>query len=198
MKKKCMTLLSAICLTSTAFILSSAAPAVAGPTGSSLKIAILNPKTCYDESKLGRQENSNLESLKKQMEVILEEKEKTLNDMAVKFNDNDYLDSLSPEAETELKRKFRALGQELSQLQNQYMQTLQQANYQVLQKFNEAMTKASTEVAKNQKIDLILSEETSFFYSKDLDISKPVVALMDETFDKEEKENKDNATKPVK
>ena len=198
MKKKCLTLLNAICLTSTAFILCSAAPAVTGVNGNSLKIAILNPKTCYDESKLGKQENSNLESLKKQMEVILEEKEKTLNDMALKFNDNDYLDSLSPEAETELKRKFRALSQELSQLQNQYMQTLQQANYQVLQKFNEAMTKASTQVAKNQQIDLVLSEETSFFYTKDLDISKPVSALMDENFDREEKENKDNATKPVK
>ncbi len=198
MKNKCFTVLSAICLTSTAFLLSSAAPAVTGPTGSALKVAILNPKTCYDESKMGKQEHANLETLKKQMEVILEDKEKTLNEMAVKFNDNDYLDSLSPEAETELKRKFRALSQELSQLQTQYMQSLQQANYQVLQKFNEAMTKASTQVAKDQKIDLILSEETSFFYSKDLDVSKPVVALMDETFDKEEKENKDNATKPVR
>lgn len=195
MNKMYFSVLSALCLSSASL---AAAPALTDPAGSSIKIAVLNPKTCFDESKLGKQEQANLESLKKQMEVILEEKEKTLNEMASKLNDNDYLDSLSPEAETELKRKFRALGQELSQLQQQYMQALQNANYQVLGMFNEAMSKASKKIAEDQKIDVILSEETSFFYSKSLDISKSIVTEMDENFEKEQQENKDAATKPVR
>lgn len=195
MKKIYFSVLSALCLSSASLL---AAPAATDATGNPIKIAILNPKTCYDESKLGKQEQANLESLKKQMEVILEEKEKTLNDMASKLNDNDYLDSLSPEAETELKRKFRALGQELSQLQQQYMQALQSANYQVLGMFNQAMAEASKKIAEQQKIDVILSEETSFFYSKALDVSKSVVVVMDENFEKEQQEAKDAATKPVK
>lgn len=197
MNKTSFGVLSALLLSSASLFL-SAAPALTGPAGESIKLAILHPKTCFDESKLGKQEQANLESLKKQMEVILEEKEKALNDMATKLNDNDYLDSLSPEAETELKRKFRALGQEMSQLQQQYMQGLQNANYQVLGLFNEAMAKASKTIAENQKIDLILSEETSFYYSKNLDISKAVVTVMDANFDKEQQENKDAATKPVR
>lgn len=195
MKKMYFAVLSALCLSSAPLL---ADPAITDPNGNPVKIAILNPKTCYDESKLGKQEQANLEALKKQMEVILEEREKTLNDMATKLNDNDYLDSLSPEAETELKRKFRALGQELGQLQQQYMQALQQANYQVLSVFNQAMADASKRVAQEQKIDIVLSEETSFFYSKALDISKPIVVVMDEVYDKEQQAQKDEATKPVK
>jgi Skp family chaperone for outer membrane proteins len=78
------------------------------------------------------------------------------------------------------------------------MQTLQTANYQVLGLFNEAMAKASKTVAETQKIDLILSEETSFFFNKSLDISKSVVAVMDANFEKEQQDNKDEATKPVR
>lgn len=195
MKKWTFGVLSAVALCAASL---AADASVAGPSGQAIKLAILNPKTCFEESKLGKQEQANLESLKKQMEVILEEKEKVLNDLATKLNDNDYLDSLSPEAETDIKRKFRALGQELSQLQQQYMQALQNANYQVLGLFNEAMAKASKKVAEDQKIDIILSEETSFFHSKALDVSKSIVAVMDETFEKEEQENKDAATQPVK
>lgn len=198
MNKSRFSILSALVLSSATLFL-SAAPAVTGPAGEAIKLAVLNPKTCFEETKLGKQEQANLESLKKQMEAVLEEKEKTLNDLATKLNDNDYLDSLSPEAETDLKRKFRALGQEMSQLQQQYMQALQTANYQVLGVFNEAMSKASKTVAADQKIDLILSDETSFFYSKDkLDISKAVVTVMDANYDKEQQENKDAATKPVR
>lgn len=137
-----------------------------------------------EESKLGKFEQANFESLKKQMESVLAEKEKTLSDMASKFNDADYLDSLSPEAETELKRKFRALSQELSQQQNQYLQTLQQTNLKVVQKLQEQVLKASEQIAKNEKFDIILNEESAFFVAPSLDISAKVITLLDQEYDK--------------
>lgn len=156
-----------------------------------IKIAIVNFKTCVEKSKLGKQEQANFDAMKKQMETILEDKEKTLNEMAAKFNDIDYLDSLSPEAETELKRKFRALSQEASQQQNQYYQALSQANVKIIEKITGYITKASEEVAKKHKIDLMLNEDSSFFNSPELDISTFVVAVMDEKFDIEAKESKE-------
>ena len=89
------------------------------------KVVYVDFKECVEGSKLGKQEQSTFENLKKQMEKALEEQEKTLTDLATKLNDTDYLDSLTPEAETELKRKFRALNQEMNQVQSQYYQTLQ-------------------------------------------------------------------------
>jgi outer membrane protein len=149
-----------------------------------LKIGVVSFKKCIEESKIGKSEQAAFESLKKQMESVLAEKEKTLNDMASKFNDADYLDSLSPEAETDLKRKFRALNQELSQQQNQYLQTLQQTNLKVVQKLQEQVVKAAESLAKNDNLDLIINDEACFYISPDLDLSKKMIGMLDQDFDK--------------
>lgn len=158
-------------------------------------IRFVNFKNVVEQSKLGKQEQAAFEAIKKQMEKVLEEKEKVLTDIGTKANDADYLDSLSPEAETELKRKFRTLSQEIAQLQNQYYQALSQTNIKVLQKLNDIVVKASDKVAQQEKIDLIINEEGVFFYSPKLDISPKIVAIMDEMFDKEQKENPSSETK---
>jgi len=157
-----------------------------------LEVGVVNFKVCVELSKIGKQEQANFESLKKQMESILHEKEKTLTGMAEKLEDPDYLDSITPEAETDLKRNFRAMSQEFAQQQNQYYQTLSQANMQIVQKIAADVTEASQEVAKTKKLDLILNEEGCFYYSDKLDISKDVVVVMDENFEKEQKEAKTN------
>lgn len=164
------------------------------PLNKPLKIAFVNFKTCVESSKMGKQEQATFESLKKQMETVLEEKEKALNDMAAKFNDPDYLDSLSAEAETEIKRKFRAQSQELSGFQNQYMQILQQTNLKVIQKLTEAATEASKKFSLENKIDIIFNEE-AFYYSPDLDVSQKIISLMDKQFDAEAAEQKEKTPK---
>ena len=179
MKKLLFTLIAC----STISLLSAAtAPA----QGKSLRIGVVNFKQCVENSKLGKHEQANFENLKKQMESVLGEKEKTMNDMANKMNDPDYLDSISPEAETELKRKFRAMSQEIGQQQQEYMQVLQQTNMKVVQKLNELVTKASSKIAKDDNFDIILNEEASFSYLPDLDISPRVIAILDADFDKEQ------------
>ncbi|MBA3237074.1 MAG: OmpH family outer membrane protein [Parachlamydiaceae bacterium] len=155
-----------------------------------LKIGVVNFKKVVEESKLGKQEQANFEVLKKQMESVLEEKEKALNEISVKFNDQDYLDGLSTDGENELKHKFRTLNAELGQIQSQYYQTLNQANMKILQKLNEIVAQAASGVAKDAQIDLILNEESGFYYAPDLDFSKRVIATLDSLYDAEQKGGK--------
>ncbi len=155
----------------------------------------VNTKTIIEESKFGKQEQASFDSLRKQMENVLEEKEKELNEMANKFNDPDYLDTLSVEAETEIKRKFRTQTQEFQEKQNQFMQALQQANMKIMQQLGESIAKASAEIAKNMKLDAVFNYETTFFAQDTLDISGEVIKVMDKQFELDQKAAK---TEPAK
>lgn len=154
------------------------------------KARYVNFKVCVEKSKFGKQEQANFDSLKKQMETMLSEKEKTLNEMADKLEDPDYLDSLSPDAETELKRKFRTLSQEMTQQQQQYLQTLQQANFKILEKLDDLISKSSEIVAKKNGIHVISNDDNTYYYDKDLDITNEIVTAMDDLYEKEAKEPK--------
>lgn len=147
-----------------------------------LLVRVVNFKSCIELSKLGKQEQANFEGLKKQLEGLLEQKEMELQEIAAKFNDPDYLDSLSAEAENELKHKYRTLSQDVAQHQNFYMQTLSQTNQKIMQKLADAVQAASEKVAKAKGYDFILNEEMSFFHGEKYDVSKEVIALMDEAF----------------
>lgn len=187
------TIFSALSLFACLMLMSAAPNGTAPAANKQIRIGIVNFKQIVESSKMGKQEQANFENLKKQMENVLSEKEKTLNDMATKFNDPDYLDSLSPEAETDLKRKFRAMSQEINQQQQQYMQTLQQTNMKVIQKLSELVTKAATDIAKKENLDVVLNEESSFYYTPTLDISNKIVTLLDADYEKEQKEGKTEA-----
>ena len=156
-----------------------------------LKVGFVNFKTCVENSKLGKQEQSNFESMKNQMEEVLGEKEKTLEEISKKLNDADYIDSLSPEAENELKHKFRTFGQEMSQHQQQYYQLLNQANMKIIQNISQSVGEASKLVAKEKNLDVIINDESAFFSSPTLDVSQAVIRAMDSIY----KDPKDAATK---
>jgi len=148
------------------------------------KVALVNFKTCVENSKVGKQEQTNFDNMKKQMEEVLAEKEKTLKEISGKFSDEDYLDSLSPDAEAELKHKFRTLNQELGQHQQQFFQVLQQANFKIIQKIQEEINDASKVVAKNKGLDIIINEEGTFYFNPAMDISNDIIKVMDEKFAK--------------
>lgn len=157
-----------------------------------LTIGVINTKKCIEESKLGKQEQSTFEKMKKQMESILKDKERILEDIESKVNDDDYMDSISDDAAADLKRKRRVIRQEGMELQNQYLQTLQQANVKIIQKITEMISKASVAVAKdsNPPLQVILTDEACTFFAPELDISTRIIAQMDVIFDAEQKENK--------
>lgn len=179
-----LTLLTAVCVSTTA------SAATSFDQTKAPRIALVNFKTCVEKSKLGQKEQAAFDAMKKQMESILKEKEKGLTDVAGKFNDIDYLDSLSPEAEADLKRQYRQLNQDFTAQQNQFYQTLSQTNVLVVQKLNDAVVKATEAVAKKNQIDVVLNEESTFFTIAAIDVSDMVVKIMDENFEKDGKDAK--------
>ena len=160
-------------------------------------IRTVNFKKVVEQSKLGKKEQSTFEGMKGQMEKIVEQKEKEITDIATKLEDPDYLDSLSAEAETELKRKFRGMTQEFSQMQQQYYQALQQANMKVLGVLADYVTKASDAVAKKNRYDLILNDDGSFFNNPSLDVSPQIVIEMDNAYEEDLKKNPQPQAQPT-
>ncbi len=144
-----------------------------------IKVGVVDFKACVEKSKFGKKEQANFDALKKQMEGVLEEKEKALTEVSKKMNDPDYLDSLSPEAEAELKHKYRSLTQELAQHQQQFYQMLNQANFKIIQKITEEIGKASKSIAQAKGLDLIVHEESTFYFDKALDISNDIIKVLD-------------------
>lgn len=157
----------------------------------SLRVGIVNTKRCLEESKLGKQEQVNFEKMKQQMEGILQDKEKTLEEIEIKLNDDDYMDSVSDDVANELKRKKRTIRNEGMQLQSQYMQTLQQANLKIVQKMTDVIGQASNQVAQDPSnaLDVIFTDEACTFYSPRLDVSDRVIVKMNAIFDAEQKDN---------
>lgn len=156
---------------------------------STSKIGFVNFRRSVEESKLGKQQQSSFEGLQSQMETSLMEMQKSLNEITTKLSDEDYLDGLSPDAENELKHKYRALSQELSRTQGQYVQTLQDANLKIIQQISTEVAEAAKEVAKAKSLDLVVNEEATFFHKPSLDLTSEVIAFMDAKFEKEQKAN---------
>jgi len=159
---------------------------------SKLVIGVVNFMTCLTDSKYGKNEQEQLENIKKQWSSLIEETEKELTDVNAKFEDQDYLDGLSPEAEEELKMKQSALHQDLAKYQNQLYQILNQANYFFIQKMSSNISKASESIAENKKLDLVLNKEACFYNNPKIDITDLVIKQMDQNFDKETAKNEQN------
>lgn len=180
--------LTLIAIAGSALVFCAAVPVEA--QNNSPRIAIVNFKDCVERSKSGQQEQTAFDALKKKLESSFEDKEKALTELSNKFNDPDYMDGLSPEAEHELKHKYRTMTQEITQYQNQCYQLLSQSNMKVLQKLNELVSKAAQNVAKANNYDIILNDEAAFYFSNGLDISNQIIAEMDKLLDAEQKQSK--------
>lgn len=161
-------------------------------SGTTSRVGIVKTKKCLEDSKLGKQEQANFEKMKQQMASVLQEKERALEEIEVKLNDDDYMDSISDEAASNLKQKKRALRNEGMQLQNQYMQTLEQANMKIIQQLTEAIRKASALVAQDSTmdapIDVILTDEACTYFAPKLDLTDRIVAKMNFLFETEQKD----------
>jgi outer membrane protein len=157
-------------------------------TTQSARIGVVNTKKCLENSKIGKQEQANFEKMKTQMESVLQTKERELEEIETKLNDDDYMDSISDEVAAELRNKKRNLRKDGMALQNQYMQTLQQANYKIIQKITEVITKASQQVAQEPSsgLDLILTDDATTYFVPALDVTDRIVAKMNAIYDQEQ------------
>lgn len=153
-------------------------------------IGVVNFTSCITESKCGKKEQENLETLRKQMSSLIETTEKELRDLTAKFEDTEYLDSLSPKAEEELKTKYQALQEDLGRYQNQFYQVLNHANYQMIQKVSGTIASAAEKVAKEQKLDYVMNKDACFYINPNFDVTSVVISEMDKSFDLDTKAKK--------
>ena len=158
-------------------------------------IGIVNFMTCITESKYGKNEQEQLENIKKQWSTLIEETEKEISDLNSKMEDQDYLDGLSPEAEEDLKMKQSAMYQDLSKYQNQLYQILNQANYFLIQKMSSSISKASEAIAHNRRLDIVLNKEACFYNNPKIDITEQVIHEMDKNYAKETVKNESEKDK---
>lgn len=156
-------------------------------------IGVVNFTSCVTDSKTGKKEQENLEALRKQMTTLIEDTDKELRDIAAKFNDPEYLDSLSPKAEEEMKTKFQARQEDLSRYQNQFYQVMNQMQMQILQKLNANISKAAEKVAREKNLDYVMNKEACFYIRADRDVTTSVISEMDKNFDLEAKKLSDNS-----
>lgn len=146
-------------------------------------IGAVNFNTCTSESKSGKKEQESFEALRNHMASLVENTEKEIKELSAKFEDSEYLDSLSPKAEEELRLRFQTLQEDMGRYQSQFYQIMQQAHYQTMQKMQGAIAKAAEKVAKEQKLDYVLNREVCFYINPDLDVTSSVIVEMDRLFD---------------
>lgn len=151
---------------------------------------VVNFTTCITDSKHGKKELENLESLRKQMDSLVENTKKELTEIASKFEDTEYLDSLSPKGEEELKMKYQSLQEDLARYENQFYQVRNHANYQMVQKMSGAVSTAAKQVAEDNKLDYVINKEACFYIRPDLDVTTQIISLMDKEFEIEAKTKK--------
>ncbi len=194
MKRKSI---SAAILTSALLVFTSAFAAEKNPS-----IGVVDFGKCIMDSKYGKKEQESFENLKTRMQKAVEDLDSQMTETANKLQDKDLLDSLSPEAEQELRIKFQTLGEEMQRYQGQFYQVMQQANMKLMQNMHDHIMKASNTVADTNKLTLILNKDAAFHYSPALEITTKVIEELDKKFDKEstlsavtEKKEKENITK---
>jgi len=151
---------------------------------------IVNFTSCITDSQSGKKEQENMENIRKQMTSLIEDTEKEIKELSAKFEDTEFLDSLSPKAEEEMKMKYQTLQEDLGRYQNQFYQVLQHAQYQLIQKMNGNITKASEVIAKEKNLDYVINKEACFYIRPDLDVTSAVINEMDKLFELESKKAK--------
>lgn len=180
-------LIFAACATVTSL---SAQSATSFSSQQSLKVGVINTRRCMEEAKASKHERTNLEKMKSQMESVLKDKEKAIQSIQSKLQDEDYMDSLSDEAERELKHKRKTLMEEGMELNKQFVDTLENANMKIVQSLIEQISKICKEIAVDptQPLDIIFTSEACTYYGEQLDITDRVLAKLDARFDAEQKE----------
>ena len=148
-------------------------------------IGVVNFKNCIEKSKIGQAEQKSFEELKTQMGAVLEKTEKELEDLSKKLNDSEYLESLSTEAQNEVKGRFQNMGMELSRYQNQYYQILNQANYKLVQELGTKVADAA------KKLAFIMNEDAFFYYASTFDVTSDVISELDKRYEIDSKLVKD-------
>lgn len=157
-------------------------------------IGVVNFATCATESKIGKQEHEKLEASRNQWVSLIQQSKKELDGIAEKLENKEYLEGISPEAEENLKLKYKSLNEDLMKYQNQLSQELYQAQAISYQKILEQASLAAETIATKNKIKAVVIKDICLFFDKTMDLTSEVLAEMDKNFDKMKKDTALNDT----
>ncbi|MEM7174580.1 MAG: OmpH family outer membrane protein [Chlamydiota bacterium] len=148
---------------------------------------VVDFETCLAESKHGQNEQKIVQETENKMKILLEDKEKEIAAIGTKLSDPELLDSLSPEAEEELKIKYQTLSQEYGYYHNQLLQSLQQAKMESVRALVDDIKGASQTVSKEKHIPFIIRKDACFSFPASVDITALIIEVMDRNFDSQQK-----------
>lgn len=155
---------------------------------------IVNFTTCITDSKYGQQEQEAFDDVRNKITSIMTDLEGQITEIANKLQDPEFIDSLSPEAEQDMKSRFQSLNEELGRYQNHYYQVMNQANMKLIQLMSSYVSQAAESIARKQKLSFVLNKEACFYYEPKQDITTTVIAEMDKNFEKDAKIQKATAS----
>jgi outer membrane protein len=156
---------------------------------SAADVGVVNFTACMSDSKQGKQQQEQLDTMREQMVSMVEKVEKELKEISSKLDDESYLDTLSPQAEEDLKARQQSLQEELGRYQGQFYQVLSQANQQALYTLSQGISEAAREVAEQVGLDYVLNKDACFYVKDAANITTAVIAQMDHSFDLKVKTN---------
>lgn len=161
------------------------------------RIGIVNFRRCVEDSKMGREAQTSLETLRGQLAGQLESTEKELLEIINKFDDQDHMDSLSPEAEKQMKKRYEELAGEREGKREQFMEIMNQAQGRAMQELNSQVARAAQLIAKEKGLDLVLRDEAALYYPYTIDVTTAVVVELDKVYD-QEMQNRPKEAAPAK
>ena len=146
------------------------------------KYGVVNFRRCIEETKTGQKEEQSFNQMKTELTAMAEGREKEIQEIMAKLQDSDFIDSISPEEEQKLKQEFAMKNQEMRMFENQFYQTMNQANFQLLHKIRQEAQSASAKVGEKEGVLLIVDEETCFFAHPALNLTDSIIAQMNDDF----------------
>ncbi|MFY7843466.1 MAG: OmpH family outer membrane protein [Rhabdochlamydiaceae bacterium] len=149
---------------------------------SGFKVGVVSFTACTGESQLGKQEQTSFESIKNQITALIKDKEKKMSELEAKRQDKDYMDTLSVEASEKINEEMRQLAEEMNNYQNQFYQILNQTHMTSMQKIHDSIQKASSAVAKEKHLLVVLNKENCCHTDPNIDITSLVITEMDKQF----------------
>lgn len=162
------------------------------------KVGIVDFQQCAMDSALGKKEEEAFGALQKQISSLMEDTGKKYKELDDKLNDKDFTDGLSPEGRKELEAKRENLGQEMQRYQQQQYMVLNQAHQKRIQTIRNAAAEAATAVAQKNGVAVILDKNETLFALDSLNMTKDIIAKMDENFEKDSKKAPEAAPAEVK
>ena len=122
--------------------------------GAEKSYGIVNFLHCMKESKYGKREKEKFDRLEEHMISLITDHDKQYNDVMSRLSDPEFVDSLSPEGEQELRSRVQTVGEELSRYREQYAQVMQRANMQYVQMLSQHVQQAAAVVAKTRSLQM--------------------------------------------